>query len=180
MTYLEYAKFLQDKNGIPEASYFSDEGFLNSSISKETEGLFIFHIMNYKAYDLENYETALQNDISYQKPENLCYGNPLEILELTLKMSVEYGNNLPFYAKETVFKYITIINSLFEEKDENSPFYQLIKENYKEYISLLSQCLDVGIKDFDTLCKNEKGDIVESIYSDFLAYQTDSLNKKLG
>jgi len=180
MTYLEYAKFLQDKYGIPQVSYFSDEGFLNNSISKENEGLFVFHIMNYKAYDLENYETALKNDIEYQRPENLCYGNPLEILELTLKMSIEYGNNLPYYAKEIVFKYIKIINSLYEQKDELSPFYKLIKDDYDKYISLLSQSLNVGIKNFDDLCKNNESDIVEQIYNDFLNYQKQHLAKNLG
>lgn len=90
MTYREYCKYLQDKYGIPNNSYY-DEQYNKNRNSRTSEGLVIHHICEDIKPNLCNKEVAKSCDFSYQLPENLCYCDYLEHLFLHILIT-EYPN----------------------------------------------------------------------------------------
>lgn len=90
MTYREYCKYLQDKYGIPNNSYYNEQYNKNRN-SRTSEGLVIHHICEDIKPNLCNKEVAKSCDFSYQLPENLCYCDYLEHLFLHILIT-EYPN----------------------------------------------------------------------------------------
>lgn len=90
MTYREYCKYLQDKYGIPNNSYY-DEQYNKNRNSRTSEGLVIHHICEDIKPNLCNKEVAKSCDFNYQLPENLCYCDYLEHLFLHILIT-EYPN----------------------------------------------------------------------------------------
>ena len=90
MTYREYCKYLQDKYGIPQNSYYNEQYNKNRN-SRTSEGLVIHHICEDIKPNLSNKEVAKSCDFSYQLPENLCYCDYLEHLFLHILIT-EYPN----------------------------------------------------------------------------------------
>ena len=90
MTYREYCKYLQDKYGIPQNSYYNEQYNKNRN-SRTSEGLVIHHICEDIKPNLSNKEVAKSSDFSYQLPENLCYCDYLEHLFLHILIT-EYPN----------------------------------------------------------------------------------------
>ena len=90
MSYREYCKYLQDKYGVPQNSYYNEQYNKNRN-SRTSEGLVIHHICEDIKPNLSNKEVAKSCDFSYQLPENLCYCDYLEHLFLHILIT-EYPN----------------------------------------------------------------------------------------
>lgn len=94
-SYEEYAKYLQNKYGVPKQPYYTlKEGTLvRNKISRAKEGLQCHHIREDIAECLSSPNKALNQDMSYQSPENLCYCNLLEHLLLHIKIAENLRND---------------------------------------------------------------------------------------
>lgn len=88
-SYEEYAKYLQNKYGMPKQAYYTPkEGALvRNKISRTKEGLQCHHIREDIATGLSVPDKASNQDMSYQSPENLCYCNLLEHFLLHIKIA---------------------------------------------------------------------------------------------
>ena len=94
-SYEEYAKYLQNKYGMPKQAYYTlKEGTLvRNKISRAKEGLQCHHIREDIAECLSSPNKALNQDMSCQSPENLCYCNLLEHLLLHIKIAENLRND---------------------------------------------------------------------------------------
>lgn len=125
MNYYEYCEYLQQKYGIPNGPYFLSPSLKtkNTKITRGRDGLFIHHILeNQYAMLCNPVACQLQNiPFSVHQPQNLCYCDLLEHLQLHIKIVEEY----PFNNPNTFVGIGGIINFLIPELElMYAPEYQ--------------------------------------------------------
>lgn len=141
LTYDELCEHLQDKYGIPQDSYFSEDyKYRSADIKRTGEGLEIHH-MN-EIYDgCSNLSNVPQNSsFDSQKPDRLCYCNLLEHLILHIKINLERAISYNTIVYDGAVVITRRLDNLFES---TKPFTQLdknmfepIKNNYSDYIKI--------------------------------------------
>ena len=158
MTYIELANYLLEKYGKVPYNYFCNESCKTKKHknSRINEGLFIHHIDEDKAILLSNPRHALRNPYSYQLAERLVYCNYIEHFLLHIKISEEpkhpnanefelpgIGGAIGYIIPELNDFYMGVKT---EQKWRNIA-YDIVKENYKEYILLLKYFYNLIIND---------------------------------
>lgn len=99
MNYYKYCKHLQQKYGIPTGSYFLSPSLKskNLKITRGRDGLYIHHICENEYIMLCDPTSCHSQNISFSvhEPQNLCYCDLLEHMELHVKIVEEYAFNNP-------------------------------------------------------------------------------------
>ena len=148
MTYKKLVNYLLDKYGSVPYSYFRNDSFKskNPKNSRSKEGLIIHHIDEDKAIMLANPRFAVLNPFEYQNAERLLYCNYIEHLILHIKIAEEPRNKhanvreLPGIGGAVNF-IVPELNDYYMGFDYQQEWrikaFELVKENYNDYIQLL-------------------------------------------
>lgn len=181
MSYDEQVASLLDKYGHAKYDYFCTKSCKskNQKVSRTGEGLFCHHIREDVADLLSSTHFAVKYPFEYQKAENLVYCNILEHLMLHVKISV-------IRSKETkilmpgVFFISNQLNDMFKKNGGAMHWqkncFSVVKENYQEYLMLLSIALHHVDKEelpriLMELCRSEEdGRVYNDIAMDVAAF----------
>ena len=146
MSYKEYANYLLDKYGKVPGDYFCNENCKskNRKIARTKDGLNIHHIDENKIILLAEPKMAQTFPYEHQKADHLVYANLLEHLLLHVKIAEEdNGKNYGQVGIGGIEMISEQINDYFGRLPEEPSGWRLdmfnaIRNNYKEYIELLS------------------------------------------
>ena len=151
MPYIELCKYLQEKYGLPNGSYYCTESCKskNRKISRTSEGLFCHHLYEHVYGSLNDPHIAKQCPYEYQKKENLVYCNFLEHWILHLKINIFHTNPTfnkaldvrNFFNSMGFFWIGNAINDIYKNSGSTLNWvnngYLAIRDNYADYISLI-------------------------------------------
>ena len=181
MKYDDYVQYLIEKYGPAQCSYFANEQCKSKSskISRTKEGLFCHHIKENAEILLSTPEIARLHPFEYQQKENLVYCNIFEHLLLHIKIVQEYGKNDSSLGIGGVSMITAQINGYYNNPPTSGwhvNVFQLIKDNYDEYIKILAYAVHVinssenlfGFEPVD-FCMNWENSIIDNIYQDLFA-----------
>ena len=154
MTYDELVDYLLKKYGPAQYDYFCNESCKskNSKISRTNEGLYCHHIDENKAILLSNDKFAVNNPFEYQKANRLVYCNVLEHLILHIKIveepKNENANKMEIQGIGGAVCFICPqINDYFNGYEFKQQYliniFNLIENNFNDYIDILEYFLDV-------------------------------------
>lgn len=154
MTYDELVDYLLKKYGPAQYDYFCNESCKskNSKISRTNEGLYCHHIDENKAILLSNDKFAVNNPFEYQKANRLVYCNILEHLILHIKIveepKNENANKMEIQGIGGAVCFICPqINDYFNGYEFKQQYliniFNLIENNFNDYIDILEYFLDV-------------------------------------
>ena len=154
MTYDELVDYLLKKYGSAQYDYFCNESCKskNPKVSRTNEGLFCHHIDENKAILLCNDKFAVNNPFEYQKANRLVYCNVLEHLILHIKIveepKNENANPLEIQGICGIIRFICPqINDYFNDYEFKKQYYidvyNLIENNFNDYINILKYLLDI-------------------------------------
>lgn len=153
MSYQELVCYLLSKYGKAEHDYFTSQlcSSVNKRVSRSSEGLFCHHIDEDKAIMLSSIRYARKNSYEYQKAGRLVYCNLIEHLLLHVKIVIEpkavganenenqgIGGIVNFISKTLNDLYDGYISS----KDYIKIAFEMVKDNYEDYINILRYLLD--------------------------------------
>lgn len=148
MSYSELVKHLLSKYGPAQYNYFRNESCKskNPKVSRTSEGLICHHIDENKAILLSNDKCAVNNPFEYQKADRLVYCNVLEHLILHIKIVEECESPLELQGVGGAVSFICPqINDYFNGYHFKQEYliasYDLIKDNFEDYISILKHFL---------------------------------------
>lgn len=153
MSYQELVNYLLDKYGKAEHDYFTSRlcSSVNKRVSRSSEGLFCHHIDEDKAIMLSSIEFSRKNPFEYQKAERLVYCNFIEHLLLHVKIvlepKAEGANKNENQGIGGIKNFIsTALNDLYDGDISNKDYikiaFELVKDNYEDYIKILRYLLD--------------------------------------
>lgn len=139
MDYYEGVRTLIEKYGPVPYAYFCNPSCrsVKAKNSRTSEGLEIHHIDELKYPLLSHPRFALRYDWECQEAENLVYVNVLEHFALHIRICIERGEVL---FRPGVIHLAARINDYFNYPDLtgwNKNMYDVIKDSYEEYISIL-------------------------------------------
>ena len=154
MTYDELVDYLLKKYGPAQYDYFCNESCKskNSKVSRTNEGLYCHHIDENKAILLSNDKFAVNNPFEYQKANRLVYCNVLEHLILHIKIveepKNENANQMEIQGIGGAVCFICPqINDYFNGYEFKQQYliniFNLIENNFNDYIDILEYFLDV-------------------------------------
>ncbi len=154
MTYDELVDYLLKKYGPAQYDYFCNESCKskNSKVSRTNEGLYCHHIDENKAILLSNDKFAVNNPFEYQKANRLVYCNVLEHLILHIKIveepKNENANQMEIQGIGGAVCFICPqINDYFNGYEFKQQYliniFNLIENNFNDYIDILKYFLDV-------------------------------------
>ena len=185
MGYAELVEYLLKKYGAAKGDYFVSESCKtkNRNVPRTSEGLECHHIDEDKAIMLSDSRWAVKNPFSYQKADRLVYCNVLEHLILHVKI-VEGPRNMEANPMEIpglggIMNYLCPqINDYYNGYEYKRPYevkkFELISDNYDDYIEVLRHFLDIVTADPSyilyvtpqKLSRGYSGEIIEKIYRD--------------
>lgn len=153
MKYQELVNYLLYKYGKAEHDYFTSRlcSSVNKMVSRSGEGLFCHHIDEDKAIMLSSIKYAQKNPFEYQKADRLVYCNLIEHLLLHVKIVLEpkaEGANInEKQGLGGIRNYITgILNDLYNGRVSKKEYlniaFELVKDNFEDYIKILRYLLD--------------------------------------
>lgn len=179
--YDKYCKYLQEKYGIPQGSYFLTNSFKskNTKITRGKEGLFIHHIKEDETIMLSTPEYAVGSPFEFQEGYNLVYCDFLEHLFLHIliveKRPLGYGQ---FAVGQGGIENFIMpeLNDLYSGWLPKQPYkivcFNLIKDNKQLYFELIKRYYHLYLNR-DKMIKENK---LEN--SSFGLYLEDKLNKQ--
>jgi hypothetical protein len=156
MPYYELVKYLIEKYGEAEQDYYLTEDCKkkNPKVSRGSEGLYCHHIEEIKAVYLSDPMQAISFPFEWQKKEHLVYCNIIEHLILHIKILVSLQRTqfdspralriflMNVGGTEMIWQEINDMYFTREgEKAIRHKAYELIRENYWEYIAILKTFL---------------------------------------
>ena len=157
MDYPSLTKYLQNKYGLPNGSYFINESCNthNKSIKRISDGLYIHHIAEYHqdypfANNLSTQVEAIKYPFEFQCPQYLCYCNAIEhiilhylIHRLRAKQIVACDDGLVHYMfPEVKAWYVSSgecivqdwkLNAWLQIKNDEDSFIEIYNSFYKEF-----------------------------------------------
>lgn len=149
MSYEELCAYLQQKYGMTQGSYFLTESCssVNKNIKRSTEGLEIHHIKEWNEDDLLcvnlcDATLARRHPYSFQESSNLCYCNLLEHFILHCKINLLRTSVLHDFLPDGLQLIINKLDNIYDNVNMTSLMekqYEVIKENYREYIELYNK-----------------------------------------
>ena len=162
MTYYEMVDYLIQKYGGAKYDYFPTPECKskNPKVTRTDEGLFCHHIDEDKGGNLSQKFSAKHQPYEWQKKERLVYCNILEHLILHIKIAVlrqrhpfNEPNDIPsFFTTGGIFMVSQTINDMFGNKGTQVRWrkrcFEEIRDNYQEYILLLTTLVGYIKKDY--------------------------------
>ena len=148
MTYAELISYLKQKYGVAPFDYFRNPSFKskNPKVSRGSEGLACHHIDEDKAIMISSPKQAPKYPFEWQKADRLVYCNYMEHLILHIKIAEEprhpdaMPHQLPGIGGAVNF-IIPEMNDYFNgykfSKKWMLAAFELIKDNYEDYLNVL-------------------------------------------
>lgn len=151
MNYFQLVDYLLEKYGEAKHDYFCNETCKtrNPKVSRAKEGLECHHIAEYEAVLLSTTTGAKMYSYEYQLAENLVYCNLIEHLLLHIKIVEEKGKKDKLLIEGMGgVKFISRkLNDLYNgkpiQKDYLKIQFDLIKNNFDDYISVLKYAINL-------------------------------------
>lgn len=139
MDYYDGVRALLEKHGPVPYAYFCNPSCrsVKAKNSRTSEGLEIHHIDELKYPLLSHSRFALHYEWECQEAERLVYVDVMEHLALHIRICIERGETI---FRPGVIYLVARINDYFNYPDLtgwNKNMYDVIKDRYEEYISIL-------------------------------------------
>ncbi len=155
MPYDDLCKYLVQKYGAAELDYFPNPQCRakRPKLSRTREGLYCHHMDEDKGGNLSGSASARAQPFAWQRADRLVYCNILEHLVLHFKIAIMRQKKRLFrpYDIDDFFStggfliICTESNTLYESNSSLSGYrlacYEVIKNNYDDYISVLKGCI---------------------------------------